>query len=110
MKITNRIFKTAMLSTISVASLGFGTVAYAQNEAPQAEEATEDEDVIIVTATKREQTLQEIPISVSVTSGETIERAQVRDLVDRLMGRNPEHRFTFIQENAARIEEEAIDA
>ena len=38
------------------------------------------------------------------------ERAQVRDLVDRLMGRNPEHRFTFIQENAARIEEEAIDA
>ena len=38
------------------------------------------------------------------------ERAQVRDLVDRLMGRNPEHRFTFIQENAARVGEEAIDA
>jgi iron complex outermembrane receptor protein len=83
MKITNRIFKTAMLSTISVASLGFGTVAYAQDEAPQAEEeAAFEEDEIIVTATKREQTLQEIPISVSVTSGETIERAQVRDLND----------------------------
>jgi topoisomerase IV subunit B len=38
------------------------------------------------------------------------ERAQVRDLVDRLMGRNPEHRFVFIQENAARIDEEVIDA
>jgi topoisomerase IV subunit B len=38
------------------------------------------------------------------------ERAQVRDLVDRLMGRNPEHRFVFIQENAARIDEEIIDA
>jgi topoisomerase IV subunit B len=38
------------------------------------------------------------------------ERALVRDLVDRLMGRNPEHRFTFIQENAARIDEEVIDA
>ncbi|AHE53186.1 DNA topoisomerase IV subunit B [Sphingomonas sanxanigenens] len=38
------------------------------------------------------------------------ERAGVRDLVDRLMGRNPEHRFTFIQENAARLDEEAIDA
>jgi topoisomerase IV subunit B len=38
------------------------------------------------------------------------ERAQVRDLVDRLMGRNPEHRYTFIQENAARIDEEVIDA
>jgi topoisomerase IV subunit B len=38
------------------------------------------------------------------------ERAQVRDLVDRLMGRNPEHRYTFIQENAARIDGEVIDA
>ncbi len=82
MKITHKIFKTTMLSTISVASLGLGTVAYAQDEAPQAEEAAEDENVIVVTATKREQTLQEVPISVSVTTAETIERAQVRDLLD----------------------------
>ena len=32
----------------------------------------------------------------------------VTDLVDRLMGKNPEHRFNFIQENAA-LDEEAID-
>jgi topoisomerase-4 subunit B len=38
------------------------------------------------------------------------ERAGVRDLVDRLMGRNPEHRFAFIQANAAAVDEEAIDA
>ncbi|MGY4397784.1 topoisomerase-4 subunit B [Sphingomonas sp. UYAg733] len=38
------------------------------------------------------------------------ERAVVKDLVDRLMGNNPAHRFAFIQENAARIEEDAIDA
>jgi topoisomerase IV subunit B len=38
------------------------------------------------------------------------ERAGVRDLVDRLMGKNPEHRFNFIQENAARVDEAAIDA
>lgn len=38
------------------------------------------------------------------------ERAGVRDLVDRLMGKNPEHRFRFIQENAARVSEEVIDA
>ena len=38
------------------------------------------------------------------------ERAGVRDLVDRLMGNNPAHRFAFIQENAARLEGEAIDA
>jgi len=38
------------------------------------------------------------------------ERAAVRDLVDRLMGKEAHHRFTFIQENAARIDEEEIDA
>jgi len=38
------------------------------------------------------------------------ERAGVKDLVDRLMGTNPAHRFAFIQENAARVEEDAIDA
>ncbi|WP_156679558.1 DNA topoisomerase IV subunit B [Sphingomonas profundi] len=38
------------------------------------------------------------------------ERASVRDLVDRLMGKHPEHRFAFIQANAAQLDEEAIDA
>ncbi len=38
------------------------------------------------------------------------ERSAVRDLVDRLMGRNPEHRFQFIQSHAAELDEEAIDA
>ena len=81
MKIAKTVIRSAMLSTISIASLGLGTVAYAQDETV-AEEEEFDEDAIIVTATKREQTLQDVPISVSVTSGETIERAQVRDLLD----------------------------
>jgi topoisomerase-4 subunit B len=38
------------------------------------------------------------------------ERFAVRDLVDRLMGRNPEHRFHFIQAHAAELDDEAIDA
>ncbi len=38
------------------------------------------------------------------------ERAGVKDLVDRLMGNNPAHRFAFIQENAGRMDEDAIDA
>ena len=38
------------------------------------------------------------------------ERAGVRDLVERLMGKNPEHRFAFIQENAANVDDEVIDA
>jgi topoisomerase IV subunit B len=38
------------------------------------------------------------------------ERASVKDLVDRLMGKNPEHRFQFIQANAANLDEDVIDA
>jgi topoisomerase IV subunit B len=38
------------------------------------------------------------------------DRAGVTDLVDRLMGKNPEHRFNFIQANAAQLDEAAIDA
>jgi topoisomerase-4 subunit B len=38
------------------------------------------------------------------------ERSAVRDLVDRLMGRNPEHRFHFIQSRAGELSEEEIDA
>ncbi|HEX6217863.1 MAG TPA: DNA topoisomerase IV subunit B [Sphingomicrobium sp.] len=34
----------------------------------------------------------------------------VKDLVDRLMGKNPEHRFNFIQERAAAVDEADIDA
>jgi topoisomerase IV subunit B len=38
------------------------------------------------------------------------ERMVTKDLVERLMGNNPAHRFAFIQENAARLEAAAIDA
>ncbi|MGL4540947.1 MAG: toprim domain-containing protein, partial [Polymorphobacter sp.] len=37
-------------------------------------------------------------------------RADVKDLVERLMGRNPEHRFAFIQASAEAVDAEAIDA
>ncbi|MDE2302118.1 MAG: DNA topoisomerase IV subunit B [Sphingomonadales bacterium] len=37
-------------------------------------------------------------------------RAQVKDLVERLMGRNPEHRFMFIQNRAGDLDPEMIDA
>lgn len=39
-------------------------------------------DTIVVTATKREQTLQEVPIAVSVVQEETIEDAQIVDALD----------------------------
>lgn len=73
------------------AALALPGTAFAQDQdvaAPDADEMpleTEEQDVgnvIVVTATKREQTLQETPISVSVTSGETLEQAQIRDVLD----------------------------
>ena len=57
------------------------------------------DDVIIVTATKREATLQEVPVAVSVTSGETIERAQIRDLAD-LSSVVPSLRVNTLQSSA----------
>ena len=38
------------------------------------------------------------------------QEAGIKDLVNRLMGKHPEHRFAFIQENASALDEEAIDA
>jgi topoisomerase-4 subunit B len=38
------------------------------------------------------------------------QRHTVKDLVDRLMGRNPEHRFQFIQNRAGELDPELIDA
>lgn len=61
------------------------TPAFAQSAPAQAPEATQDEpavDDVVVTATKRETTLLDTPISVSVTTGATIQEAQIRDLID----------------------------
>ena len=38
------------------------------------------------------------------------QRAAVRELVDQLMGRNPEHRFNFIQNRAGELDKDMIDA
>ena len=37
---------------------------------------------VIVTATKTEKTLQEVPVAVSVVSGDTIEKANITDILD----------------------------
>jgi outer membrane receptor protein involved in Fe transport len=51
---------------------------------------------IIVTATKREQTLQEVPVAVSVVSAEVIEQAQINDIMD-LQASVPSLRVTQLQ-------------
>jgi iron complex outermembrane recepter protein len=66
----------------SVLAVTMAHPAYAQIAPPAAEAEVSDSDEIIVTATKREQTLQNVPISVSVTGAETVDKAQIRDLID----------------------------
>ena len=53
----------------------FGATAMVPAAAQQIEE-------IVVTATKREQTLQEVPIAVSVVQEETVQNAQINDALD----------------------------
>lgn len=85
MKVANTLFKAALLSTISVGSLGLSTVALAQDKPADSKAAGNADEEIVVTATKREKTLQDVPIAVSVASAESIEKAHVRDLNDLQM-------------------------
>ncbi len=78
-------------------------LAQSADEAQPAADAAADEansgNEIIVTASKREQTLQDVPIAVSVTTQETIERAQIRDLKD-LSSIVPSLRINTLQSSA----------
>lgn len=65
---------------------------------PPGNEPGENED-IVVTATKREATLLDTPVAVSVTSGETIQQAQIRDLKD-LQSVVPSLRVNQLQSSA----------
>jgi len=56
--------------------------ANADNDAYDAEEDASTGNLITVTATKRERTLQDTPVAVSVATAETLERGQIRDLRD----------------------------
>ncbi|WP_379920776.1 TonB-dependent receptor [Erythrobacter sp. R86502] len=72
-----------LLAGVAGLALALPGAAFAQDQAEvvETEEPATSND-IIVTATKRAQTLQETPVAVSVTSGETIEQAQIRDIAD----------------------------
>jgi len=91
MKITKFLTATALSGVIAASPV------YAQDM--QGEE-TVDDNVIIVTASKRETTLQETPISVSVTTGDTLENAQIRDVLD-LQTVTPSLRVSQLQTSSA---------
>jgi len=67
------------LGTGVTALAAFAAPAYAQEEAA---EETRTLQAVTVTATKREQTLQDVPIAVSVVGADVIEKAEIVDLGD----------------------------
>jgi len=71
----------------AVLCLGVGLTALSAIAAPALAQESETEDTrtmqtVTITATKREQTLQDVPIAVSVVDDATIERAAIVDLND----------------------------
>ncbi|RYD61248.1 MAG: TonB-dependent receptor, partial [Sphingomonadales bacterium] len=84
-------------------TLLLATPAMAQDAAPAAtqevDNGVQSSDEIVVTATKRETTLLDTPIAVSVTTGDAIERAQIRDLID-LQTLVPSLRVSQLQSSA----------
>ncbi|NBS23525.1 MAG: TonB-dependent receptor [Altererythrobacter sp.] len=93
----------ALMSGAAALAFAMPAAAHAQDTADD-DTSVEDEfsgaPVIVVTATKREQTLQETPISVSVTTGETLENAQIRDVLD-LQTVTPSLRVSQLQTSSA---------
>jgi outer membrane receptor protein involved in Fe transport len=67
--------------------------------APATSDVTDYGNDIIVTASKRSQTLQDTPIAVSVTSAADIQNAQIRDLID-LQSAVPSLRVSQLQSSA----------
>ncbi len=94
----------AMLYAVpSFAQTGVTTAPPVPQDRPAAPlvqaDTTSNNDDIIVTATKRERTLLDTPVAVSVTSGATIEQAQIRDLKD-LQSVVPSLRVNQLQSSA----------
>lgn len=95
--------RAILLVGAAAAAMMLPGVALAQTKEEEAKPAPaaagsslQDGNEIVVTATKREQTLQDVPVAVSVTTADTIEKAQIRDLKD-LASVVPSLRVTQLQ-------------
>lgn len=70
-------------ATTSALAISMTGAAYAQDATPQADAAAEAPgDVIIVTAQRQAQSLQDVPIAVSAFSAEDLERQQIENASD----------------------------
>lgn len=78
---TNFGLKAALSLSVGLTALAAGTgfSAMAQDDA---EDGARRLSTVTITATKREQTLQDVPVAVSVVDDSTIEKAEIQDLND----------------------------
>ena len=75
--------RTAMALALALSSAGAIAQTTGTSEAPtQSPETDADPDEIVVTAQRREQTLIQVPQSISVVGGETLERQSARSFLD----------------------------
>ena len=79
-KLSSTLAMGALKTSVSLSVLAsLGLPAMAQDEV---EAESRKLDKVVITASKREQTLQDTPIAVSVVSAETLEQAEIRDVLD----------------------------
>lgn len=73
--------KAALSFSVGLTALAAGVapIAVAQDDA---DEGARRLSTVTITATKREQTLQDVPVAVSVVDNTTIEKAEIQDLND----------------------------
>ena len=70
-----------MLSCAAAAvALGSGDIALAQNATPQADAADASSDVIIVTAQRRDQSIQDVPLTLQAFSTDTLSKLNVTSI------------------------------
>ena len=74
--VTVRTVRRRALLIASVGSVALGAPAFAQQAAPG---AASSDNVIVVTAQKREQDIQDVPISMSVVGGEQLADMGIKD-------------------------------
>ena len=99
MTLRNILLGATMLCAATTPAYAFAQDAAAPADAGTAVDDTDYGNDIIVTASKRSQTLQDTPVAVSVTSAAQLEDAQIRDLID-LQTAVPSLRVSQLQSSA----------
>jgi outer membrane receptor protein involved in Fe transport len=99
MTLRNLLLGATMLCASATPAIAFAQDAAPADDTSAATDVTDYGNDIIVTASKRSQTLQDTPVAVSVTSAAQLEESQIRDLID-LQSSVPSLRVSQLQSSA----------